>query len=389
MMMGERAEGSIQPLIIAVRRGTAHHLHPPAMPSPPRPIYKLLSHHQPPGAPDHITAPPLLLLLRFPLRRREGSPRPVSLVSSSHPARDVRQALRKMMPLDLGLSLGGLTSQGSLSSSSTTTASGALSPWAAALNAVVGDFATTTRPDAQAQHHQQRDAPPADPDRGAMRASTSPDSAAALSSGDNGSKRERGDELERTGSGGVRSDEEDAAGGRKKLRLSKDQAAVLEECFKTHSTLNPKQKLALANRLGLRPRQVEVWFQNRRARTKLKQTEVDCEYLKRWCERLADENKRLEKELADLRALKAAPSPAAPAATLTMCPSCRRVASSAAAATPAATNHHHQCHPTKSILPAAAANVVPSHCQFFPAAVDRTSQSTWNAAAPLVTRELF
>jgi len=125
---------------------------------------------------------------------------------------------------------------------------------------------------------------------------------------------------------------------------------------------------------------VEVWFQNRRARTKLKQTEVDCEYLKRWCERLADENKRLEKELADLRALKAAPSPAAhPAATLTMCPSCRRVA---------AANHPQQCHPKSNA--AAAGNVVPSHCQFFPAAVDRTGQSTWNAAAaPLVTRELF
>ncbi|TVU12731.1 hypothetical protein EJB05_46387 [Eragrostis curvula] len=307
-----------------------------------------------------------------------------------------------MMPqqqsLDLGLSLGGLTSQGSLSSSTT---SGHLSPWAAALSSVVGD----ARREAQQQHAAAAAA--MDPDHQAgttMRASTSPDSAAALSSGDSGSnnnKREREELLERTGSGGVRgagSDEEDGAdgaGGRKKLRLSKDQAAVLEECFKTHSTLNPKQKVALANRLGLRPRQVEVWFQNRRARTKLKQTEVDCEYLKRWCERLADENKRLEKELADLRALKAvAPSPAAQpssaAATLTMCPSCRRVATTA-------NNHQQQqCHPKSNVPHAAAAavaggSVLPSHCQFFPAAVDRTGgQSTWNAAAaPLVTRELF
>ncbi|OEL20817.1 Homeobox-leucine zipper protein HOX2 [Dichanthelium oligosanthes] len=298
---------------------------------------------------------------------------------------------KTMMPssLDLGLSLG-LTSQGSLSSCTTAGSSGgAISPWAAAISSVVGDV--MMRRDAHAQQQQQHGAAAAaafDADHGAMRASTSPDSAAALSSGASGDNKRDHRELERSGSGGVRSDEEDGAdgsGGRKKLRLSKDQAAVLEECFKTHSTLNPKQKVALANRLGLRPRQVEVWFQNRRARTKLKQTEVDCEYLKRWCERLADENKRLEKELADLRALKAAPSPAAqpasPAATLTMCPSCRRVA----------TNHQQQCHP-KSKAPAAAAagNVVPSHCQFFPAAVDRKNQSTWNAAAaPLVTRELF
>ncbi|CAN0908428.1 Homeobox-leucine zipper protein HAT1 [Linum grandiflorum] len=62
------------------------------------------------------------------------------------------------------------------------------------------------------------------------------------------------------------SDEEDGDTSRKKLRLSKDQSAVLEDNFKEHHTLNPKQKSALAKQLGLRPRQVEVWFQNRRAR---------------------------------------------------------------------------------------------------------------------------
>lgn len=35
------------------------------------------------------------------------------------------------------------------------------------------------------------------------------------------------------------SDEEDAENSRKKLRLSKDQSAVLEESFKEHNTLNP------------------------------------------------------------------------------------------------------------------------------------------------------
>ncbi|XP_047182253.1 homeobox-leucine zipper protein HOX11-like [Vigna umbellata] len=128
------------------------------------------------------------------------------------------------------------------------------------------------------------------------------------------------------------SDEDDnnGSGGnaRKKLRLSKEQSAFLEESFKEHNTLNPKQKLALAKQLNLRPRQVEVWFQNRRARTKLKQTEVDCEYLKRCCETLTEENRRLHKELQELRALKSS-NPfymQLPATTLTMCPSCERVA---------------------------------------------------------------
>ncbi|KAL2237961.1 homeobox-leucine zipper protein HAT4-like [Sesamum indicum] len=135
-------------------------------------------------------------------------------------------------------------------------------------------------------------------------------------------------DIERASSRGI-SDEEDAENSRKKLRLSKDQSAILEESFKEHNTLNPKQKMALAKRLGLRPRQVEVWFQNRRARTKLKQTEVDCEFLKRCCENLTEENRRLQKEVQELRALKLSPQlymQMTPPTTLTMCPSCERVA---------------------------------------------------------------
>ncbi|KAK2637145.1 hypothetical protein Ddye_031937 [Dipteronia dyeriana] len=131
------------------------------------------------------------------------------------------------------------------------------------------------------------------------------------------------------------SDDDENGCTRKKLRLSKDQSAFLEESFKEHNTLNPKQKLALAKQLNLRPRQVEVWFQNRRARTKLKQTEVDCEYLKRCCETLTEENRRLHKELQELRALKSS-NPfymQLPATTLTMCPSCERVATTTTTAT--------------------------------------------------------
>ncbi|KAL8552773.1 hypothetical protein ACS0TY_001454 [Phlomoides rotata] len=136
-----------------------------------------------------------------------------------------------------------------------------------------------------------------------------------------GKRSERGDQAS------ISDDEEDAENSRKKLRLSKDQSAVLEESFKEHNTLNPKQKMGLAKRLGLRPRQVEVWFQNRRARTKLKQTEVDCEFLKRCSENLREENRRLQKEVQELRALKLSPHlymQMTPPTTLTICPSCDR-----------------------------------------------------------------
>jgi homeobox-leucine zipper protein len=62
-----------------------------------------------------------------------------------------------------------------------------------------------------------------------------------------GNKRERDDtnnsnshELERACSRA--SDEEDGETTRKKLRLSKEQSALLEESFKEHNTLNPVNK---------------------------------------------------------------------------------------------------------------------------------------------------
>ncbi|KAE8022844.1 hypothetical protein FH972_008613 [Carpinus fangiana] len=133
-------------------------------------------------------------------------------------------------------------------------------------------------------------------------------------------------------------DEEESSNGgppRKKLRLTKEQSRLLEESFRQNHTLNPKQKEALAMQLKLRPRQVEVWFQNRRARSKLKQTEMECEYLKRWFGSLTEQNRRLQREVEELRAMKVGPptvlSPHSceplPASTLTMCPRCERVTS--------------------------------------------------------------
>lgn len=182
---------------------------------------------------------------------------------------------------------------------------------------------------------------------------SSPNSTISSVSGKRSEREPNGDEhdMERACSRGI-SDEEDGDTSRKKLRLSKDQSAILEESFKEHNTLNPKQKLALAKQLGLRPRQVEVWFQNRRARTKLKQTEVDCEFLKRCCENLTEENRRLQKEVQELRALKLSPQfymQMTPPTTLTMCPSCERVAVPPSSAPSSAVDHSrphlHHHHP--------------------------------------------
>ncbi|GAQ82962.1 homeodomain leucin zipper protein [Klebsormidium nitens] len=123
---------------------------------------------------------------------------------------------------------------------------------------------------------------------------------------------------------------EESVTGRKKLKLSKEQAELLEKAFRENNTLNPAAKSTLATKLNLRARQVEVWFQNRRARTKLKQTEVDCEVLKRCCETLTEENRRLQKELSELRASQGQSGLQEflghmPAATLSMCPSCERL----------------------------------------------------------------
>ncbi|KAK8572430.1 hypothetical protein V6N13_048028 [Hibiscus sabdariffa] len=162
---------------------------------------------------------------------------------------------------------------------------------------------------------------------------SSPSAAASSFSNSSIVKKETDQEVEELERVSSRVSEEDEDGcPRKKLRLTKQQYFILEDKFKEHTTLSPKQKQALAEQLNLRPRQVEVWFQNRRARTKLKQTEVDCELLKKCYEALTEENKRLQKELQEFKSLKlTAPYymqlPAAAAtATLTVCPCCERVA---------------------------------------------------------------
>ncbi|KAM0939300.1 putative transcription factor homeobox-WOX family [Dioscorea sansibarensis] len=115
-------------------------------------------------------------------------------------------------------------------------------------------------------------------------------------------------------------------GIRKKLKLTNDQLASLEASFRAHNVLNPAQKQELAKELDLKPRQVEVWFQNRRARTKLKKAEMDSEFFKRSCESLSNENQRLKREIQELRSVKHRTSPFFfPTMISAVCPACKRM----------------------------------------------------------------
>ncbi|XP_058187573.1 homeobox-leucine zipper protein HAT7-like isoform X1 [Rhododendron vialii] len=102
---------------------------------------------------------------------------------------------------------------------------------------------------------------------------------------------------------------EQIAGERKKIRLSMEQVKALEKSFEVvGNKLEPERKVQLARALGLQPRQVAIWFQNRRARWKTKQLERDYDLLKRKFEALKSDNDALlahnNKLHAELLALK-------------------------------------------------------------------------------------
>ncbi|GAB4847250.1 hypothetical protein Ancab_026291 [Ancistrocladus abbreviatus] len=94
----------------------------------------------------------------------------------------------------------------------------------------------------------------------------------------------------------------------KKRRLSVDQVKALEKNFEVENKLEPERKVKLAQELGLQPRQVAVWFQNRRARWKTKRLERDYNVLKANYdalklnfESLQHDNEALLKEIRQLK----------------------------------------------------------------------------------------
>ncbi|KAL0350910.1 UNVERIFIED_CONTAM: Homeobox-leucine zipper protein ATHB-13 [Sesamum radiatum] len=84
--------------------------------------------------------------------------------------------------------------------------------------------------------------------------------------------------------------------GEKKRRLNLEQVKALEKSFELGNKLEPERKMQLARALGLQPRQIAIWFQNRRARWKTKQLEKDYDMLKRQFEALKADNDALKSQ---------------------------------------------------------------------------------------------
>ena len=94
----------------------------------------------------------------------------------------------------------------------------------------------------------------------------------------------------------------------KKRRLTSKQVQFLESNFEVENKLEPERKVQLAKELGMQPRQVAIWFQNRRARFKTKQLEKDYgvlkasyDVLKRDYDNLLQESDKLKEEVTIIR----------------------------------------------------------------------------------------
>uniref|UniRef100_A0A7N0TR14 Homeobox-leucine zipper protein n=1 Tax=Kalanchoe fedtschenkoi TaxID=63787 RepID=A0A7N0TR14_KALFE len=88
----------------------------------------------------------------------------------------------------------------------------------------------------------------------------------------------------------------------KRRRFSEKQIKSLEILFGSESKPEPRTKQQLASDLALHPRQVAIWFQNRRARLRSKQIEREYGILKASHDTLASKFECLKKEKQTLDA---------------------------------------------------------------------------------------
>ncbi|XP_075487824.1 LOW QUALITY PROTEIN: homeobox-leucine zipper protein ATHB-52-like [Primulina tabacum] len=86
-----------------------------------------------------------------------------------------------------------------------------------------------------------------------------------------------------------------------KKRLNQGQVQLLESSFDASKKLDPERKFQLARELGVPPRQIAVWYQNKRARWKNQSLELDYSALEVRLEAALTEKKQLEKQVCNLR----------------------------------------------------------------------------------------
>ncbi|KAF8405180.1 hypothetical protein HHK36_010080 [Tetracentron sinense] len=89
--------------------------------------------------------------------------------------------------------------------------------------------------------------------------------------------------------------------GARKRKLSAEQVNLLEMNFGNEHKLESKRKDQIASELRLDPRQVAVWFQNRRAKWKSQQLEEEYSKLQTVHESVFVEKCRLESEVLKLK----------------------------------------------------------------------------------------
>ncbi|OWM88633.1 homeobox-leucine zipper protein ATHB-52 [Punica granatum] len=85
-------------------------------------------------------------------------------------------------------------------------------------------------------------------------------------------------------------------------RLTEDQVRLLEKSFSSTKKLDPERKLQLAGELGVPPRQVAIWYQNKRARWKTQTLEIDYNALQVKLESALSEKRGLERDVERLQA---------------------------------------------------------------------------------------
>ncbi|KAF9588682.1 hypothetical protein IFM89_014403 [Coptis chinensis] len=87
---------------------------------------------------------------------------------------------------------------------------------------------------------------------------------------------------------------------RYKNRLTEEQLRLLEASFNHEKKLEPERKFQLAYELGMPPKQVAIWYQNKRARWKTQNIELDYRAIQLRLESVLADRGRLQREVGRL-----------------------------------------------------------------------------------------